>query len=69
MEHKLEVFYIDDCLDAVLKLFHSNFSDPINIGSDEKVTINQLLELQKISQGKISKKLPARQTSRRQRKI
>ena len=37
--------YIDDCLDAVLKLFHSNFSDPINIGSDEKVTINQLLEI------------------------
>ena len=37
--------YIDDCLDAVLKLFHSDFSDPINIGSDEKVTINQLLEI------------------------
>ena len=37
--------YIDDCIDAVLKLFYSDFSDPINIGSDEKVTINQLLEI------------------------
>jgi nucleoside-diphosphate-sugar epimerase len=44
--------YIDDCLDAVLKLFHSNFSDPINIGSDEKVTINQLLEIAENLSGK-----------------
>ena len=37
--------YIEDCIDAVLKLFNSNFSDPINIGSDEKVSINQLIEI------------------------
>ncbi len=37
--------YIDDCVDAVLKLFHSNFSNPINIGSDEKVSINELIGL------------------------
>ena len=37
--------YIDDCIDAVLKLFHSDFSDPINIGSDEKVTINELISI------------------------
>ena len=35
--------YIDDCIDAVLKLFHSDYSNPINIGSDEKVSINQLI--------------------------
>tara|TARA_B100001057_G_scaffold500364_1_gene615002 strand:- start:12590 stop:13597 length:1008 start_codon:yes stop_codon:yes gene_type:complete len=44
--------YIEDCLDAVLKLFHSDFSDPINIGSDEKVTINQLLEITENLSGK-----------------
>ena len=44
--------YIDDCLDAVLKLFHSDFSDPIIIGSDEKVTINQLLEIAENLSGK-----------------
>ena len=37
--------YIDDCIDAVLKLFDSDFRDPINIGSDEKVTINQLISI------------------------
>ena len=37
--------YIDDCVDAVLKLFHSNFSNPINIGSDEKVSINELINI------------------------
>ena len=44
--------YIEDCLDAVLRLFHSDFSDPINIGSDEKVTINQLLEIAEDLSGK-----------------
>ena len=37
--------YVDDCVDAVLKLFNSDFRDPINIGSDEKVTINQLISI------------------------
>ena len=37
--------YIDDCVDAILKLFNSSFKDPINIGSDEKVSINQLVDI------------------------
>ena len=37
--------FIDDCIDAVIKLFNSNFSDPINIGSDEKVSINELISI------------------------
>jgi nucleoside-diphosphate-sugar epimerase len=37
--------YIEDCIDAVLKLFNSNYSQPINIGSDEKVSINQLISI------------------------
>tara|TARA_Y100000389_G_scaffold204893_1_gene260554 strand:- start:5460 stop:6470 length:1011 start_codon:yes stop_codon:yes gene_type:complete len=37
--------YIDDCVEAVLKLFFSNYSNPINIGSDEKVTINELISI------------------------
>ena len=28
----------NDCVDAILKLFNSSFKDPINIGSDEKVS-------------------------------
>lgn len=32
--------YIEDCLDAVLKLTRSNFSGPYNIGSEEMISIN-----------------------------
>ena len=37
--------YIDECLDGVLKLMDSNFSGPVNIGSDEMVSINQLVKM------------------------
>ena len=37
--------YIDECLEGSLRLMRSNFSGPVNIGSDEMVTINQLAEM------------------------
>jgi nucleoside-diphosphate-sugar epimerase len=37
--------YIDECLNAVLGLMQSNFSGPVNIGSEEMVTINQLAQM------------------------
>lgn len=37
--------YIDDCIDAILRLFNSNYVDPINIGSEEKVSINKLIDI------------------------
>ena len=42
---KLEASYIDDCIEGTLKLFNSDFRDPLNIGSDEQVSINQLIEI------------------------
>ena len=36
--------YIDECLDAILKLMKSDFIGPVNIGSDEMVTINVLAQ-------------------------
>jgi len=42
--------YIDDCIEGTLRLFESNFSEPLNIGSDEQVSINQMIDiLEKIS--------------------
>jgi nucleoside-diphosphate-sugar epimerase len=35
--------YIDECIDGILKLMDSNFKGPVNIGSDEMVTINDLV--------------------------
>ena len=37
--------YIDDCVEGTLRLFESNYSEPVNIGSDEKVSINQMIEI------------------------
>lgn len=40
--------YIDDCIDGVLALMNSDYTDPVNIGSEEMVTINKLVELANI---------------------
>lgn len=37
--------YIDDCTEGVIKIFKSSIEEPINLGSDELVTINQLVDL------------------------
>lgn len=37
--------YIDDCLEGIYKLMMSDFSDPLNIGQDRMVTINQLVDI------------------------
>ncbi|HKD06969.1 MAG TPA: NAD-dependent epimerase/dehydratase family protein [Bryobacteraceae bacterium] len=37
--------YIDECLEGVRRLMDSNFTGPVNIGSEEMVTINQLAEM------------------------
>jgi nucleoside-diphosphate-sugar epimerase len=37
--------YIDECLEGVRRLMASEFTGPVNIGSEEMVTINQLTEI------------------------
>ena len=37
--------YIDDCIKGTKKLMHSNFVDPLNIGSDEMVSVNRLVDI------------------------
>lgn len=37
--------YIDECLEGILRLMHSDFIGPVNIGSEEMVTINRLAEI------------------------
>ena len=37
--------YVDECLEGVRRLMASDFSGPVNIGSEEMVTINQLAEM------------------------
>jgi nucleoside-diphosphate-sugar epimerase len=37
--------YIDECIEATMRLMRSDFSQPVNIGSEEMVTINRLAEM------------------------
>lgn len=37
--------YIDECIDAILALMQSDFIGPVNIGSEEMVTINELAKI------------------------
>lgn len=37
--------YIDECLEGVRRLMESDYMEPVNIGSDEMVSINQLAEM------------------------
>lgn len=37
--------YIDDCIEGTLRLMKSNIREPINIGSDQMVSINQMVDI------------------------
>ncbi|NNC90705.1 MAG: NAD-dependent epimerase/dehydratase family protein [Akkermansiaceae bacterium] len=44
-EQTRSFMYIDDCLTGIEKLMASDFSDPLNLGRSELVTINGLLDI------------------------
>lgn len=49
--------YIDECLDGTLRLMRSDFSGPVNIGSEEMVTIENLADrIIRIASKKLTKK-------------
>jgi GDP-D-mannose 3',5'-epimerase len=41
-EQTRSFLYVDECVDGVRRLMQSDFAGPVNIGSEEMVTINQL---------------------------
>jgi nucleoside-diphosphate-sugar epimerase len=54
-DHRIEIWgdgkqtrsfmYIDDCVKGTQNIIHSEIIEPINLGSDELVTINQLVDI------------------------
>ena len=48
--------YIDECIEATRRMMQSDFIGPVNIGSEEMVTINQLVETAAKVSGKVVKK-------------
>jgi nucleoside-diphosphate-sugar epimerase len=37
--------YIDDCVDGIYRIMQSDFHDPLNLGTDRLVSINQLVDI------------------------
>ena len=55
-EQTRSFLYIDECIEATRRLMDSDFLGPVNIGSEEMVTINQLVDTAaKVAGKKISK--------------
>jgi len=44
-EQTRSFLYIDECLEGVERLMKSEFTGPVNIGSEEMVTVNELAEI------------------------
>ena len=44
-EQTRSFLYIDGCLEGTVRLVRSNFHGPVNIGAEEMVTINQLVDM------------------------
>ena len=55
-EQTRSFLYIEDCVEATLNFFDSEFHGPINIGSEEKVSINQMIDkIEVISNKKVNR--------------
>lgn len=37
--------YIEDCVDGIMRLMQSDYTQPLNIGSDEMVSVNDMVDL------------------------
>jgi nucleoside-diphosphate-sugar epimerase len=44
-EQTRSFLFIDECIEATTRLIRSGFSGPVNVGSEEMVTINQLVAM------------------------
>jgi len=44
--------YVDDCVEGILRLMRSNYTEPVNIGSDEMVSMNDMANLIMTFEGK-----------------
>ncbi len=44
--------YIDDCVEGIYRLMRSDFHDPLNLGQDRMITINELVDIVAKAAGK-----------------
>ena len=55
-EQTRSFMYIDDCVEGLVRLMASDYAEPLNLGTDRLVTINQLIDLVSDVAGKRLKK-------------
>ena len=51
-EQTRSFMYIDDCVNGIYKIMNSNTSEPLNLGTDRLITINELVDIVSYSAGK-----------------
>lgn len=51
-EQTRSFLYIDDCIEGLLRIMESNYQEPLNLGQDRMVTINELVSMVKQISGK-----------------
>jgi GDP-D-mannose 3',5'-epimerase len=44
--------YIDDCVEGIYRLMRSNYSEPLNLGQDRMVSVNELVDMVALVAGK-----------------
>jgi GDP-D-mannose 3',5'-epimerase len=55
-EQTRSFMYVDDCVEGLVRLMASDYAEPLNLGTDRLVTINQLIDLVSGVAGKRLKK-------------
>ena len=56
-EQTRSFLYVDDCIEATLKVFNSNFTNVFNVGSEEQVSINQMIDIiEEVAKYKVERK-------------
>ena len=55
-EQTRSFMYVDDCVEGLIRLMASDYAEPLNLGTDRLVTINQLIDLVSNVAGKKLKK-------------
>ena len=51
-EQTRSFMYVDDCVEGLVRLMASDYSEPLNLGTDRLVTINELIDLVSAIAGK-----------------
>src|SRR5256885_1513529 len=44
-EQTRSFMYIDDCIEGTLRITQAGYADPLNLGSEQLVTINQMVDI------------------------